>query len=75
MTEEEIVSAAISRLGGWVPHSGGMRPTGLSKKRVVALLRNDRVITISECRASAWVWRYDEDPGLNVMAYRIVDDE
>ena len=75
MTEEEIVSAAISRLGGWIAHDGGMRPTGLSKKRVVALLRNDRVMTISEYWASAWVWRYDEDPGLNVMAYRIVDDE
>ena len=74
MTEEETAAAAISRLGGWITHDGGMRPTGLSKKRVVSLLRNGGVITISACRASAWVWRYDEDPGLNVMAYRIVDD-
>lgn len=74
MTDEEIAKRAVGRLGGWIEHDGGMRPTGLPKKRVVALLRNDRVITISECRASAWVWGYDEDPGLNVMAYRVVDD-
>ena len=72
LTKEEIASAAISRLGGWIAHNGKKRPTNFTKERVEILLRNGRMIAINEHPSTWWHWRRDEDPELNIVAYRII---
>ena len=70
MTEEEI-AAAISRLGGWVPHSGGECP--IQHKRSVELkLRDGRVVGPMPSNSFTWSWKAVIREGLNVMAYRII---
>ena len=72
MTEEEIVSAAISRLGGWIAHDGENHPAGVANKNVQALLRNGVTIFLDGRQGPWWYWRRDEDPAINIMAYRII---
>ena len=72
MTEEEIAAAAISRLGGWIAHDGKERPVNIAKERVEVLLRSGLIIAISEHPDTWWHWRRDEDPAINIMAYRII---
>ena len=71
MTEEEIVTAAISRLSGWIPHKGGDCPFP-DKKIVEIKLRDGRTIgpIVSVC--FFWSWVSDPKEDLNVMAYRII---
>ena len=72
MTEEEIAAAAITRLGGWIEYDGKKRPANITKERVEILLRNGRMIAINEPPSTWWHWRRDEDPELNIVAYRII---
>ena len=72
MTEEEIVSAAISRLGGWIAHDGENHPAGVANKNVQVLLRNGVTIFTDGRQGTWWRWQYDEDPELNIVAYRII---
>ena len=72
MTEEEIAAAAISRLGGWIAHDGKKRPADIAKERVEVLLRSGGIIATGKHPAAWWHWHRDEDPAVNIMAYRII---
>ena len=73
MTEEEIASAAISRLGGWIAHDGENHPAGVANKNVQVLLRNGITIFTDGRQGTWWYWRHDEDPTVNIVAYRIIN--
>ena len=72
MTEEEITASVISRLGGWIQHSGG--PCPVPGKKVFVVLRSGRKRNFVDASRYIWAWDEDLDPSANIMSYKVLND-
>ena len=71
MTEEEITASVISRLGGWVPHTGNECPVEFDT--IVRVRLEGGLESSVADKAGHWMW----GPGTygRIVAYKICNKE
>ena len=72
MTEEEITASVISRLGGWIQHSGG--PCPVPGKKVFVVLRSGSKHIFADASHYTWAWEEDISSSTNIMSYKVLHD-
>ena len=71
MTEEEITASVISRLGGWVPHTGNECPVEFDTI-VRVRLKGGLESSVAD-KAGHWMWGLEAHG--RIVAYKICNKE